>query len=229
MLRTPATLLACLALLVAGTACGSTDESVHPGINDSYQGDIDVDEWVERFEREGRETYDQRHAIVQALGLSAGMDVADIGTGTGLFVPLFADAVRPAGRVWAVDIVPSFVDHVRVKVAEHGLDNVSVVLGTERSIELAPDSVDVAFMCDVYHHFEYPGPSLASIHRALRPGGELVVIDFRRIPGTSSDWVLDHVRAGEDQVIAEIEAAGFVRMDSVDLLEDNYMLRFRRS
>jgi len=103
-------------------------------------------------------------------------------------------------------------------------------LCSQTSIELPPNSVDRAFVCDVYHHFEYPQRSLASIYSALRPGGELIVVDFERIPGVSRDWLLDHVRAGKETFRAEIEAAGFEFVEEVEIskLEENYVLRFRR-
>ena len=59
----------------------------------------------------------------------------------------------------------------------------TVVLGGERSVELPEASVDLAFVCDTYHHFEYPRSTLASLHTAIRPGGALVVVDFEREPG----------------------------------------------
>ena len=69
---------------------------------------------------------------------------------------------------------------------------------------------------------------MTSLHRALRAGGELVVVDFKRIPGQSSDWVTNHVRAGQEVFTAEIEAAGFKQTEQIDLLKDNYLLRFRK-
>jgi predicted methyltransferase len=90
--------------------------------------------------------------------------------------------------------------------------------------------VDLVFVCDTYHHFEYPKQSLAGIHRALRPGGELVVVEFKREPGVSPAWILEHVSKGQSEVIKEIEAAGFVLTNdhTSPLLKDNYVLRFRK-
>jgi ubiquinone/menaquinone biosynthesis C-methylase UbiE len=155
--------------------------------------------------------------------------VADVGAGTGLFVPMLARAVGPRGEVLAVDIVPDFLAHIDERATAAGLTNVSTVLCTERSVELARESVDLAFLCDVYHHFEYPADTLASLHRALQPGGTLAVIEFDRVEGESSDWILEHVRAGKDVFTAEIEAAGFELLEEVDLgMEDTYYLRFRK-
>jgi len=69
---------------------------------------------------------------------------------------------------------------------------------------------------------------LASIHRALKTDGTLVIIDFVRVEGQSSGWVLDHVRAGKESVICEIEAAGFKLLGEEKLLKENYFLRFRK-
>jgi SAM-dependent methyltransferase len=113
------------------------------------------------------------------------MAVADVGAGTGVFVDFFARDVGRDGRVFAVEIAPKFVDLLRERAAARGFTQVHAVLCTERDVALAPASVDVVFACDTYHHFEYPQATLASIHRALRAGGTLVLVDFERIPGVS--------------------------------------------
>ncbi len=205
------------------------ESSVRPGINAEFlKADLDVTQWTERFEREGREIYDQRHRIVEALGLKPGQRVADVGAGSGLFTLLFGERVGPRGRVYAVDIVPGFLEQILQRAQAAGLRNVQTVLGTERAVGLPPRSVDLVFVCDTYHHFEYPRAMLASIHRALRPGGRLVLVEFRRVPGESSDWVLNHVRAGEEVFTAEIEAAGFKKIGRADFLRENYLVRFRK-
>lgn len=206
------------------------EASAKPGINAEYlKPDLEVAQWVERFEREGREIYDQREAIVAAARLRPGQVVADIGAGTGLFTPYFSRAVGAQGKVVAVDIVPAFLERIRQRADAAGLANVQTVLCTERSVELPADSIDLAFICDVYHHFEYPRSSMASLHRALRPGGVLLLVEFKRIPGTSSDWILNHVRAGQEVFTAEIKAAGFEPIEELPLLQDNYVVRFRKT
>ncbi|TAH39605.1 MAG: class I SAM-dependent methyltransferase [Planctomycetota bacterium] len=204
------------------------EASVRPGINDPYQGEVQVEEWMERFEGEDRELYARRLDILEALRLRPGMVVADVGAGTGLFTLLMAGRVGEQGRVYAVDIVPEFLALIGERAQAAGLRNVVPVPGTERSIELAPGCADLAFLCDTYHHFEYPRSMLDSIRMALRPGGELVVVDFKRIPNVSGEWVMDHVRAGEEVVTQEIRSAGFVLVERVDLLDSNYFLRFRK-
>jgi len=206
----------------AGAAVGA-----NPAINRPYQ-DPEFSQWVERFERPGREVYDRRTAIVAATGVKAGMQVADIGAGTGLFTLLFAQQVGNNGKVYAVDISKTFITHIEQRARETRLNNVTGIVSTQQETRLPPDSVNLAFICDTYHHFEQPQSMLASIHRALKSGGTLVVIDFQRIEGESSNWVLGHVRAGKEQVIREIEAAGFRLVADEHLLQENYFLRFTK-
>jgi ubiquinone/menaquinone biosynthesis C-methylase UbiE len=223
MMRLLPLALACLA------ACSTpgippapaSEASVKPGINESFLDPELV---------ESREVFAERHAIAGAVELEPGDRIADIGAGTGLFLEFFSAAVGADGRVYAVDIAPPFVQHLADRAASLGLDNVTATLCTERSVELQQNSIDVAFVCDTYHHFEYPASTMATIHSALARDGELVIVDFERIPGVSSDWVLGHVRAGKLEVIAELNAAGFDLVGVLELpaLKDNYALRFAK-
>ena len=203
------------------------EQSVSPGINKHYENPI-YDEWVQRFEREGREIYDKRHDIVTALALREDMVVADIGAGTGLFTRLFSPEVGPGGRVIAVDISREFIDKILQIAKEQGQKNIEGIVNTPTDAALPPESIDLAFVCDTYHHFEYPETMLRSLHRALRRDGTLVVIDYRRIKGLSSPWVMTHVRAGEETVLREIEAAGFRLTKTQDFLKENYFLQFKK-
>jgi ubiquinone/menaquinone biosynthesis C-methylase UbiE len=201
---------------------GAAPEINAPYRNPSYE------DWRKRFETEGREVYEKRQAIVAAARARPGMAVADIGAGSGLFTRLFATEVGANGRVYAVDIARAFVEGNLRRAREAGHENVIGIESTQQDTRLPAASVDLAYICDAYHHFELPRAMLASIRRALRPGGTLVVVDFERIPGTSPDWILQHVRAGKDEFRAEIEAAGFRFVEEVELMRENYFLRFAR-
>lgn len=203
----------------------------YPGLNEQYHRRPRARTWAARLEREGREVYARRRAIVEHLHLRTGQHVADVGAGTGLFTLPIAAAVGPEGRVYAVDLMPTFLAHIGARCREAGVTHVTLVQASARSSGLAEASIDLAFLSDAYHHLEDPAAILGSLRRALRPGGELVILDFERIPGKSPAWVLEHVRAGKEVVIAEVLAAGFVRDPAepeVDLLRENYFLRFRR-
>lgn len=214
-------------LLASLSSLQAQEQSVKPGINDAFKAPA-VDDFVGRFEVESREVYANRAAILEACKVQPGMTVADVGAGTGLFTRLFAKAVGEKGRVYAVDIAANFVAHIEKSAKTAGFQNVVGVVGTDRSVELPPESVDLAFVCDTYHHFEFPLRTMESLHRALRPGGQVVVIDFHRIEGKSSDWVLSHVRAGQDVFTAEILKSGFRLVREEPLLKENYFLRFEK-
>jgi ubiquinone/menaquinone biosynthesis C-methylase UbiE len=220
-------LLALCLVLLACLSPALAEENVNPGINSGYVNP-NVNQWRGVFERDGREIWDRRHDIIQALRLRPGQVVADIGAGTGFMAMLMAEEVAPGGRVYAVDIAKNFVDGTVQRARDRGLNHVIGVVNNQRSVNLPDNSIDLAYTGDTYHHFEYPQSTLRSIHRALRPGGEFVVIDFVRIPGFSSPWVLGHVRAGEDVVTQEIEAAGFELIERLGFMQTQYYLRFRK-
>jgi ubiquinone/menaquinone biosynthesis C-methylase UbiE len=205
------------------------DPSVRPGANREYlRDDLEVEAWIQRFERGGREIFDRRGAILAASGVAPGMAVADVGAGTGLFTMLFAEAAGPTGKVYAVDIAAPFLAHIDAEARRKGLGNIVTLLADGRTAALPPASVDLIFICDAYHHFEYPRQMNASLMRALRPGGALLLIDFKRVPGQSPAWVLEHVRAGQEVFTAELEAAGFQKEEETPILRENYVLRFRK-
>jgi ubiquinone/menaquinone biosynthesis C-methylase UbiE len=213
-----------LLLLFSVTARG---QGASPAINEQYQNP-DFGRWQRNLETEGREVYERRLAIVEAVAAQPGQAVADVGAGTGLFTRLLAARVGPQGRVYAVDIARAFVDGNVQRARQARLENVVGVVSTQTETRLDANSIDLAFICDAYHHFEDPQAMLASIRRALKPGGTLVVIDFERIPGVSPDWILKHVRAGKEDFRREIEAAGFRFGEEVKLMRENYFLRFTR-
>lgn len=102
------------------------------------------------------------------------------------------------------------------------------IVNSQQSVDLPPNSVDLVFIADTYHHFGRPQQMLDSIQAALRPNGRLALIDFRRNPGFSSGWVMGHVRADRAQVVEELEVAGFALDDEPLKLRGNYFLIFRR-
>jgi ubiquinone/menaquinone biosynthesis C-methylase UbiE len=212
---------------LAACAALAQEASVKPGINQAYRG-ADYARWQASFETEGREVFEQRQRIIDALGIQSGMVVADVGAGTGAFSLPLARKVGAGGTVIAQDVAPEFIRGIELRARSEGLAQLRAVLGGERDARLPAGGVDLVFTSDTYHHFEYPQAMLASLHAALRPGGRLVVIDYERISGRSSPWILGHVRAGRETVIAEIEAAGFGLLRSHDFLRENYFLEFRR-
>lgn len=216
--------------MFAACALGPGEANVEPGINDDFtRRDLDVDAMVKRFAAESPENFAHRAAIARAAGRRAGIAVADVGAGTGVFVDFFAQDVTASGRVHVVEFAPRFVEHRRQRAAARAFPLVDAVLGDGRHVRLPTASVHVVFACDTYHHFECQRSTLDSIHRAPRDGGTFVVVDFERIPGSSRPWILGHVRCGKEMVIAEIPATGFaLAAQLAPGLRENYCLRFQK-
>jgi ubiquinone/menaquinone biosynthesis C-methylase UbiE len=205
-------------------------ESVRPGINDKYFKPGAISTWTDEFEVERRDVIASRDEIVAALGLAPGMIVADIGAGTGAFLAPLSAGIGSEGTLYAVDIVPAFLEHLRSRADAEGLDNVEVVQGSPTAVGLADQSIDLMFLCDVYHHIEYPSPFARSLHRALRADGRLFVVEFERIPGKTSPSMLKHVRQDKATLIAELAEEGFVLEREITgvPLRENYMLVFHK-
>lgn len=216
-----------LIVVVLAPLVAAQDRSVLPEINKPF-ANPDIKGFLAKFEIESREIYSKRKEVVAACKLKPGMVVADIGAGTGLYTRLFAKEVGSEGKVIAVDIAKSFLDHIEKSCKADGIKNVETVQCNQLACNLPEASIDFAFICDTYHHFEFPQRTMHSIRRSLKPGGQLLVIDFKRVKGQSSDWVMNHVRAGQEVFSAEIRGAGFKPLDEIRLLKENYCLRFER-
>ncbi|MCG8555846.1 MAG: methyltransferase domain-containing protein [Proteobacteria bacterium] len=204
---------------------------VPAGINKRFlDPKLDVQKYRERWESEEREVALHRGEVVAALNLKKGARIADVGAGTGLYMAALSKAVGRRGKVYALDISPRLIRGLRKRAKKERLRNVWVIQSKQDSTKLPKASVDHVFLCDVYHHLEHHQDMLRSIRKALRPKGELVIVDFDRIPGKSSEWVLEHIRAGKAQFRKEIEQAGFRFKEEVTIpgLEQNYFLRFER-
>jgi ubiquinone/menaquinone biosynthesis C-methylase UbiE len=219
-----------LAVTGGWTQTAGPGTKTDPKINVPFKNP-DLKGFIKKFESDDREIFAKRKEIVAALELKPGMAVADVGAGTGLFTRLFADQVGPNGKVYAVDIAPGFLDHIAADAAKRGQKQVVTVVGTQDSTNLPRASVDLVFLCDVYHHLETPERNLSSIRRALRERGRLVVIDFDRVEGKSTDFVLKHVRANQHVFRKEIEAAGFTFLAPTKSprLNETFFLQFAKT
>jgi precorrin-6B methylase 2 len=189
---------------------------------------LDVGSYKNRFETESREVFALRGQLVAALKLKPGMRVADVGAGTGAFTQPILQAVTSTGHYFAVDISPRFLELIRKRADEAGQMNITTVLSSMNHTTLPLNSIDAAFICDTYHHFEKPAAVMGSILAAMKKGGALVVVDFIREPGKSSAFSLEHIRASQAVFRQEIEAAGFRFQEDVKVegLKENYCMRF---
>ena len=133
--------------------------------------------WLERPEREEEERTD---LLLKALDLKPGQVIADIGAGSGYFSWRMAQKVGPSGQVYAVEIQQEMLDILMGNMKRRRVDQiVKPVLGTIQDPKLPPDSVDVILLVDVYHEFDFPYEMARAMIQALKPGGHLVLVEYR--------------------------------------------------
>lgn len=219
---------------LALVACGNKEKVVEaePLAPQPYgTEDTNVELWLENMEVGSRELYAAREAVVEALQLSTGEVVADIGSGTGLYTVLFSPAVGEDGVVFAVDIETRFLKLVNQRVADLDLENVVLVFSRQDDVTLPRESTDTIFIADSYHYFRDPEDILGSIRGALRPGGRLVIVDYHLDEEARADPNKKHLRFGKDGLVSEIEGFGFrlANEPTVDGLSEFYMVVFERT
>lgn len=134
-------------------------------------------DWLERSNREEEE---KLSLLVRELKLKPGLVVADIGAGSGVISLMMAREVGETGKVIAVDIQQKMLDLLSDKILDRDIKNVDLVLATEKSPNLQPDSVDLALMVDVYHEFAFPYETMFELSKAIKPGGRVAFVEYRR-------------------------------------------------
>ncbi len=167
--------------------------------------------------------------LMSLLEIQPGSTVADIGTGVGVMLPYLSEAVGASGRVIAEDIAPDFLEKAQARIKSNNLTNVSTVQGNERSPNLPEGQVDLGFVVDAYHHFNYPAEMLANIRRGLKPDGRLAIVDmYQKRRGAQDKDMSKHIRADRDDVIKEIEQNGFKLLTYKDHGTNQYVLVFQK-
>jgi len=178
--------------------------------------------WLERSKREQEERTD---LLVEMMSLEPDEVIADIGSGTGYFSLRMAPRV-PDGRVVAVDIQPEMNAILEKSAKELGISNVETVLGTITDVKIPPNTVDVVLFVDAYHEFSHPWEMKRSLMRALKPGGRIVLVEYR---AEDPDVLIKpHHKMSESQALIEFEAAGFDWIKTMDDLPQQHVLIFQK-
>ena len=178
--------------------------------------------WLERPQREREERTD---LLISRLPLEPDDVVADIGAGTGYFSFPVAERV-PEGRVLAVDIQPEMLALMEKRQRELGVDNVEPVLGTITDPNLPEAGVDVIFIVDAYHEFSHPFEMGEAMTRALRPGGSLVLVEYR---GEDRSVPIKPLhKMTEAQVRREMAVLGLEWIETQDYLPQQHVMLFRK-
>ena len=177
------------------------------------------------LERGSRRTDERTDLLIASLPLEPDFVVADIGAGTGYFSLPIAARV-PQGRVLAVDIQPEMLEIISSRIVQSGIANVEPVLGGIDSPNLAASSIDLAFIVDAYHEFSHPFEMGQGLFEALKPGGQLVLIEYRGEDASVPIKRLHKMTA--QQAGKEIRALGFRGPDVLDVLPQQHILIFTK-
>lgn len=200
--------------------------------NDEYRTAAARKKAAGEMEHPIRASIERSGELAARLPIRLGDVVADVGAGVGYFLPYLVAAVGQHGRVIAEDIHTDFVEAARSKIVKNGWKNVTAVLGTEKDPKLAEGLLNVALVLDTYHHLDYPTEMLTALRRAMKPGGQLIIVDCyrsRKHPGATDADLKIHVRADRDEVIGEVKASGFQLERTFDHLPHLYVAIFRNT
>jgi ubiquinone/menaquinone biosynthesis C-methylase UbiE len=218
----PLVSLACIALFWVAVSL-SVYQVRHPLTGREIAGVMSVAgaDWLERPGRQAEENLD---GALDAIGIEQGSTVADVGAGTGYASIRMARRVGPAGKVYANEIQPEMLARLQRNAAAAGLSNIETVLGTETDPKLPRAQIDLITLIDVYHEFSQPQKMLEGIHRALKPDGRLILLEYRK-----EDPSLPIQRKHEmtvQEAKTEVEAGGFKLSQALENLPRQHILIF---
>jgi len=219
---------AVLAVALAGWAqlASSPSPGVHPISGRPYANVMGYQgaDWLDREQRDIEEAPD---AALDALALAPGLVVADVGAGSGYMTVRMARRVAPGGRVYATDVQPEMIALLNRRLAEEKVTNVTVVLGEVANPKLPAGVLDLELLVDVYHEFSEPQAMLRGLRNALKPGGRLVLLEYRKedplIP------ILELHKMSVAVARQEVEAEGFALTQVDERLPRQHILVFTKT
>jgi ubiquinone/menaquinone biosynthesis C-methylase UbiE len=220
-----ATVLVLVATLFASAQQTATAPGTHPVSGRRFAGVMGYQgaEWLDRAERVDEEEPD---IAIDALKLEKGAVVADVGAGSGYMSVRMARKVGPTGKVYANDIQPEMLTLLRARLAKEKITNVEPLLGTVDDPKLPAGALDLILMVDVYHEFQQPQAMLRLMRAALKPGGRLVLLEYRK-EDPSIPIRLEHKMTVAEAKL-EVEAEGFTLTKVDPVLPRQHILIFTR-
>jgi ubiquinone/menaquinone biosynthesis C-methylase UbiE len=180
--------------------------------------------WLVRHKRDREEA---ATLMRDKLGLKPGMVVCDLGCGNGYHTFPMAQSVAPEGRVYGVEIQEPYLQMLEEKAGKLGVRNFVPVLGEVHDPKLPEGLFDVILLVDVYHEFSHPEPMLKALHKALKPDGQLVLVEFRA--EDESVPIKPEHKMSKAQILKELTANGYQLTKEFDELPWQHMMWFGRA
>ncbi len=179
--------------------------------------------WLIRNEREREE---RCSLMLTNLGVKPGMTICDMGCGNGFHTLKLARMVGAGGHVLGVDVQPEMLKLLRDRMEQMGLENITPLLGSYHNPRLIPGTVDLILLVDVYHEFSHPELMLKSMRASLKPGGQIVLVEFReedpKVP------IKPLHKMSKNQILREMAPNGFKLVRQYDKLPWQHMMFFGR-
>jgi ubiquinone/menaquinone biosynthesis C-methylase UbiE len=180
---------------------------------------------IDWLEREEREIEENTSLLLKNLVVKPGMVVADIGAGSGYHSALLSKMVG-TGKVFAVDVEPEMIAYLNARIKQEKLSRIVPILSTEQKVPLPENTIDMMLLVDVYHEFSFPYEMALSMRAALKPGGKLVLVEFRAEDPTVPIKTIH--KMSEAQAIKEFKAAGFAFDKNIDNLPWQHCMVFTK-
>ena len=181
--------------------------------------------WLERSSREREE---KLSLLVKSLKLKPGMVVADIGAGSGVISMLMAEQIGGEGSILAVDVQQKMLDRLVQRARQRGLTNIKPIKGTSKSPNLKPGSVDLVILVDVYHEFDFPFEMLQQISAALKPGGRVAFVEYRKEDPTVPIKLVHKMSEAQVKKVASLPELGLRWKETIGILPRQHIVVFER-
>jgi predicted methyltransferase len=187
----------------------------------------DITQYLQQLDRPERDQYQKPEQVVQALELKAGMAVADLGSGSGYFTRRFVKAVTDRGKVYAIDVEQEMLAYTKAGIERLRIPYAAeFILAGPDDPKLPPGSVDLIFVCNVYHHLEKRAQYFAGVKAALKPGGRVAIVDFYHDHRSGDVGFPRRHLVARETVVSEMGKAGYRLSREHDFLLRQYFLEF---
>lgn len=192
-----------------------------------HRAPADLQEYLRKLDRPERDHYQKPSQVMETLALNPGMAVADLGTGSGYFTRRFVRTVTESGMVYAIDIEQEMLDYTRRSIEDLRIPySAQFILASSDDPKLPADSVDLIFVCNVYHHLEDRSSYFAKVQSALKPGGRVAIIDFYHDSRSGEIGFPRRHLVARETVVEELGKAGYTLVREHEFLPRQYFLEF---
>ena len=213
-----------LAVFALSPARLVAQDAVKRELHEMHRLHNDPKAYIGSLEDPKRDDYQKPQQVLMALDLKPGEIIADIGAGSGYFTFRLARHAGAQGKIYAVDVSPDMIRHINRRIRELGTDNVVSVLADPDDPLLPAGSINRFFICDVWHHVENRAKYLSLIKKMLKPGGEIVMIDFHKKDLPFGPPL--QMKIAREDLIEELESHGFRLTREHTFLPYQYFLVF---